>query len=526
MIHSCIFAWEILVSKDNFCVKKAMKRIISVAILAVSSLFVEANSVNPDSLQVSVLPDTLIKEDSILDSTALTVDTVDVDYLDSLAFETFYGDMVFIPDTTQLNIHNYAADFVPKFNDSVYAARFEAINRESPIEFVYNKTVRNYIDLYSIKRRGLTSKMLGLAEHYFPLFEEYLDKYDIPLELKYLAIVESALNPTAGSHAGAKGLWQFMYGTGKMYGLKANSMVDDRYDPVKATDAACRHLLDLYNIYENWSLALAAYNSGTGNVNKAIRRAGNLKSYWAVWPFLPKETRGYVPAFFGVSYVMMHASEHNLYPIRPGYLYHQTDTVTVHDVLSFDQISELMGIPKEDLKTLNPAYKQGIIPATNGNKFLLRLPHEFVGDYIDLEDSLYNFKTRKGIERDKLLSQIKKASSRSIHRVKSGETLGHIARKYRTSVRNLKKWNNLRSNTIRIGQKLIVYSPYTDNYLKSSANLKKSGNGVHQVQKGETLALISKAYNVSISDIKRWNGMNKSTIYPNQKLYVRNPNKS
>ncbi|MBI9033462.1 MAG: LysM peptidoglycan-binding domain-containing protein [Bacteroidales bacterium] len=500
-----------------------MKRSVVLLLLMGWSVFIKADSVPPDSLNISVLPDSISQELNISDSLLVVNDTINVDALDSLAFETFYGDKVFIPDTAVLNINNYASDFVPVFNDSVYEARFEEINRNTPFEFVYNKTVRNQIDLYSIHRRALTSKMLGLAEHYFPLFEEYLDKYDMPLELKYLAIVESALNPTAGSHAGAKGLWQFMYGTGRMYGLKSTSMVDDRFDPIKSTDAACRHLLDLYKIYDNWSLALAAYNSGTGNVNKAIRRAGNLKSYWAVWPFLPRETRGYVPAFFAVTYVMTYASEHNIYPKRPDYLYHQIDTVTVKDVISFDQISELMGISKQDLKMLNPSFKQGIIPATADNPYILRLPYDYIGDFVVLEDSLYSFKTKKGIERDQLLAQIKKASERSIHKVKSGETLGHIARKYRTSVKNLKKWNNLRSNTIRIGQKLVVYSPYSDNYLKSTAKVKKSGGGVHLVQKGETLGMISKTYNISVSDIKKWNGMNKSTIYPKQKLYVKNP---
>jgi len=192
--------------------------------------------------------------------------------------------------------------------------------------------------------------VMGLAEVYFPLFEEQLDKHNMPLELKYLAVVESALNPTANSRAGAKGLWQFMYSTGKMYGLKSNSLVDDRFDPYKATDAACRHLNDLYYIYNDWSLALAAYNSGPGNVNKAIRRAGGVRSYWAVWPFLPRETRGYVPAFIAVMYLMNHPAEHNIYPTTPDIFYEEIDTVVVNDVLSFDQISEMLNIPMDELK--------------------------------------------------------------------------------------------------------------------------------------------------------------------------------
>jgi len=359
--------------------------------------------------------------------------------LDSLVAINFFTNFSFTDDTTLLNTYNFPADSVPVYPDSVLIERLEKLNIESVFELTFNKSVKNYINAYSKKRREVASRVLGLSEVYFPLFEEYLDKYNMPLELKYLAVVESALNPTANSRAGAKGLWQFMYGTGKMYGLKVNSIVDDRFDPIKSTDAACRHLKDLYGIYGNWSLALAAYNSGAGNVNKAIRRAGGTKSYWAVWPYLPRETRGYVPAFIAVMYIMNYAPEHNLYPIHPGIFHQEIDTVVVNDVLSFDQISEMMGITIEELKFLNPAYKRGIIPSTKDKKYLLRLPFYYVGDFIDKEKDLYAYKTKKGIEKEKLLAEIKKASERNIHIVRSGENLGLIAQKYRCSVRNLKK---------------------------------------------------------------------------------------
>jgi membrane-bound lytic murein transglycosylase D len=306
----------------------------------------------------------------------------------------------------------------------------------------------------------------------------------MPYELKYLAIVESALNPTAGSRAGAKGLWQFMYTTGKLYGLQSNSLVDDRFDPYKATDAAARHLKDLYDIYGTWELALAAYNSGPGNVNRAIRKAGGVKDYWAVWPFLPRETRGYVPGFIAVNYVFNYAAEHNIYPLHPRILYFGIDTVTVRDVLSFDQIAEFMQIDYNDLEFLNPAYKEGIIPSTKEKTYKLRLPRDKVGFFIDNEDSLYNFKSSKGLERDKLLAQIKKAKERSIHIVRNGENLGLIAKKYNTSVSKIKAWNGLKSSRIYPRQKLIVYSPghtYAKNKKKPAETTNTSG--IHTVKK-------------------------------------------
>ena len=230
-------------------------------------------------------------------SGALNYDSPVVRALDSMTFLTLYMDQYFTFDQSSANTYNFGIDEVPVYPDSVYAVRIAALNLESPMELTYNKEVKAYIDLYAVKKRKLTAKFLGLSELYFPMFEEELAKYDIPLEMKYLAIVESALNPEAGSRAGAKGLWQFMYGTGKVYGLKVTSMVDDRYDPYKSTIAACEHFQDLYAIYGDWSLVLAAYNSGAGNVNRAIRRAGGTKNYWAIWPFLPTRNKGLCACF-------------------------------------------------------------------------------------------------------------------------------------------------------------------------------------------------------------------------------------
>ena len=461
------------------------------------------------------------------DTTWYIKDSPVVRMLDSMAFVKVYSKEYFNLDTTGTNKNIFNPGDIPTYSDSVYNKRIEALNAETPMVLTYNQEVKNYINVYAVKKRELTAKMLGLSELYFPMIEEALDKYDIPLEMKYLAIVESALNPSAGSKAGAKGLWQFMYGTGKVYGLKVSSLVEDRYDPVKSTVAACEHLLDLYDIYDDWSLALAAYNSGAGNVNRAIRRAGGTKNYWAVWPFLPRETRGYVPAFIAVNYVMNYSAEHNIYPMRPGMFFYDIDTVTVSDVLSFDQLNEMLGVPMDELKFLNPQFKKGIIPPANGHKYVLRLPRRFVADFLNNEQALYAYKTKQGIEKDKLLAEIKKAKNRNIHIVRSGESLGLIARKYRVYVNQLKRWNNLRSNTIYPGQKLVVYGAGSSQFYQKTSTpvMRSSEKSTHTVKSGENLGLIAKKYKCTVTDLKEWNNLRGSTIQPKQKLIVYKPEK-
>lgn len=458
------------------------------------------------------------KNDNIYPDTRMLKGSALMRQLDSLTNVHFYNKYMFVSDESKLNKYGYFADEKPEFSDSVYALRIENLNLHTPINLEYNEHVKAFINVYAKRGRKQTARMLGLKEIYFPLFEELLDKYNLPLELKYLAIVESALNPTAGSRAGAKGLWQFMYSTGKRYGLKVNSLVDDRFDPYKATEAAVRHLRDLYKIYNNWELALAAYNSGPGNVNRAIRRSGGVKDYWAIWPFLPKETRGYVPAFIAVNYIFNYNIEHNIYPVNPGIIADGIDSVTVRDVLAFDQISEYLNIDKEDLSFLNPAYKQGIIPATATENYILRLPREKVGYYLDSEYDLYNFKSKEGIEKEKLLVQIKKAKERTIHIVRSGENLGFIARQYRTSVRRLKSWNGMRNSRIYPGQKLVVFMGSDSGYSRKNKS-KKKRKGIsfsdkkyryHIIQSGDTLWDLARKYDSSVSKIKKWNRITNS----------------
>jgi len=476
-------------------------------------------SVSDDSLEV-VLQERINRENS--GEAIVEESDVMMNMIDDLADIPYFEQNKLEPSSKSENIYNYPADYVPTFSDSVYSERIAKLRQQTTIELVYNKHVKSFIDVYAVRKREHLCKILGLADIYFPMFEQALDKYNMPLELKYLAVVESALNPRAGSHAGAKGLWQFMYATGKTYKLNVTTLVDDRMDPVKATEAACQHLLDLYKKYDDWFLALAAYNSGGGNVNKAIRRAGGLKNYWAIWPFLPRETRGYVPAFIAVNYVMNYSQEHNLYPTDPGIMADGVDSVTVHQPLHFDQLHEMLNIPMEDIKFFNPQYKASIIPANEKNPMSLRLPEDYIDDFIDNEKELYAFKTKKGIDREKLEEEMKKVSDRSVHIVKSGENLGSIAKKYRISVNQIKTWNNLKGTTIYPGQKLIVYSSGAAKVQNNSSKpaSRSTEQSIHVVKSGENLSVIAKKYKCSVSDLKEWNNLKSTTLKVGQKLKV------
>ena len=445
-----------------------------------------------------------------------------VKMLESLGTIPYFGEDYLRLDSSQMNVYGYGYDEIPVFDDSVYMKRIEKLSQQTTIPLVYNAQVKRFIDLYTTRRRALTGRLLGLAYIYFPLFEETLDRYNMPLELKYLAVIESALNPTAGSRVGAKGLWQFMYGTGKLYGLKSTTLVEDRYDPIKATDAACQYMLDLYNRYKDWFLVLAAYNSGPGTVNKAIVRAGGVMDYWAIWPYLPKETKSYVPSFIAVNYVINYAREHNIYPLHPGLLLSGTDTVSVHDFLSFDQLTETIGVPMEDLKFFNPQYIKDIIPANDSTPYVLRMPTQYALLFVEKEKEVYAHQTQKALEKEKILKEVSKVSDRTVHKVKKGETLSSIAKKYHVSVSNLKKWNNLKKDTLSVGQKLTIYTSGGP-MATSSSDSKPVGSTApkyYTVKAGDTLASIAQKYHVSVKDIKKWNNLKSDKIQVKQKLRV------
>jgi membrane-bound lytic murein transglycosylase D len=321
-----------------------------------------------------------------------------------------------------------------------------------------------------------------------------------------------------------------MKGTGAEYGLHVTSLVDDRYDPEKETEAACQYLQSLYNRYEDWFLVLAAYNSGPGTVNKAILRARGVKNYWAIWPYLPKETRGYVPAFIAVTYVMNYAPEHNLYPTDPGLLLHGTDTVMVHDRVGYDQINECIGVPMEDLVFFNPQYTKRIIPGTKERPYALRMPTKYALRFVQLEDSIYSFVSKAEKAREYIEEKVEEVSDCFVHVVKKGESLGSIAKKYHITVAKIKSWNRLKRDTIHVGQRLTIYRSGAP-MAQVGKTTQKSGSGnksattptvrTHTVRKGETLSSVARKYGCTTNELKKWNGLRSNTVKVGQKLKIK-----
>lgn len=356
--------------------------------------------------------------------------------------------------------------FTTDVPDSVLMKRLTDMN--SFISLPYNETVKNYMILYSEKLPRKMAEMMGLSEYYFPLFEETFRRYDLPEELKYLSVIESALNPCAESRVGAVGLWQFMFRTAKSYGLRIDSYVDERMDPLMSADAAARYLRDAYRIFQDWPLAISSYNCGSGNVNKAIKRAGGKKDFWSIYEYLPRETRGYVPAMVGAMYAFNYASEYGL-EADPMAIPSYVDTLHLHQNLHFAQVSELLGIPLDDLRDLNPQYHKDIVPGASGDE-VLRLPFNYTTAFLDVQDSIYNYRkeellTVKVQDGREVVSGRPVPTARpsasgsgqwTYYTVKSGDTLGKIARKYHCTVKQLMTWNNLKNDRISIGQKLKV----------------------------------------------------------------------
>lgn len=469
-----------------------------------------------------------------------------VSALDSLANLKFFENTANIRKSTLQNKYNFLPNFVPTYNDSIYYTRIEHLNTNSPMDLVYNKYVRDFINLYAVRKRGLTSRVLGLSQVYFPMIEQDLDKYDIPQEMKYLAIVESALNNNARSPVGASGLWQFMLGTGKMYDLNVSSYVDDRLDPYKSTIAACQHFKDLYRTYHDWLLVLAAYNSGAGNVNKAIRRSGGKMNFWEIRNYLPRETRDYVPAFIAVNYVMNYSAEHNLYPTMPNLQSYEIDTVAVKYALSFAQISEKLKISTDELMFLNPSFRKGFIPSTTEKTYFIRLPKKSVADFINNETALYAYSPTKGYDASQFQNLIAQQSTdetasdlqRATHKVRRGESLATIARRYHCTTSDIKGWNKLKRTKVVTGQRLTIYTAKPQKKIKSATDLvqvKKDAINTteevqpvahtkfHIVKKGEYLGKIASKYNISLDNLKKWNHLKSNNVVIGQKLKVNQP---
>lgn len=394
-----------------------------------------------DSLVVSA-DSTILKEPALFADTLLDHEEAWLSWLN--------GQHCVSSDTALLNIRDFEAKEVPTIDTLEIKQRLDLLDAVSPMDLSWNPIVHSRIGFYASKRRKHLGKMLGRSPAYFPIFEEALDRNDLPLELKYLPVVESGLNPTARSHAGARGLWQFMYATAKYQGLRIDSYIDERRDPYRSSEAACAFLAKLYKTYGDWYLALAAYNAGPGNVNRAIRRSGGKRNFWEIRFFLPRETRNYVPAFMAVVYLMEYPAEHNIYPIdvQPPHAF--LDTVMVNEVLRFDQIAETTGMQESSVAHLNPMYRLDIIPATV-ERWPLVLPASKVPAFLALQDSMRNFKPE-------LTPEIVFVPEPVAYRVKSGDVLGGIADRYGVSVRQLREWNDISGSMIRIGQKLLIHA--------------------------------------------------------------------
>ncbi|MBQ2550895.1 MAG: LysM peptidoglycan-binding domain-containing protein [Bacteroidales bacterium] len=433
------------------------------------------------------------------------------------------------------NFNMDSVRYTTNLPDTVLIGRLQRMN--SFITLPYNETVKNCMILYSERMPKKMCNMLGLSKYYMPIFEETFRKYDLPLELKYLSIIESALNPNAVSRVGATGMWQFMYATAKGYGLEIDSFVDERRDPFKSVDAAARYLRDAYHIFGDWSLAISSYNCGSGNVNKAIKRAGGRRDFWDIYPYLPKETRGYVPLMVGAMYAINYAKEYGL-EATPIQLPERVDTFKIRKNLHFRQISEVIGIPLSDLRDMNPQYYKDIIPGNQG-EYILRLPFYYSSDFLEMQDSIYKYKTNEifassvDVNRPSRSSSYGSTSSSTTtqwkyYKVRRGDSLGKIASRNHVSINQLKSWNGLRGNTIREGQRLKVgrttvssgSSVRSSGGSSSGTSSSNTSSTVYTVKKGDTLTKIAARYpGVTANDIMKYNNCSEN-IRPGMKLKI------
>lgn len=418
-----------------------------------------------------------------------------------------------------------------QLDTDVLKQRLVQLNQKTPFEVHYTPNLEKVIQLYLNRNPKFTHQLYELSKFYFPHFEETFDKHGIPLEMKYLAVVESALNPRAKSPVGATGLWQFMYRTGLMYDLEVSSYVDERMDPIKSTEAAAQYLNLLYAMFEDWNLALAAYNSGPGNVNKAIRRSGGNIDYWEIRRFLPRETAGYVPSFLAIMYIFEYAEEHGL-PVQKDMINTlHTDTIHVKDLIKLDHVAEVLELDEGFLKNLNPAYKLGIIPFEEKKKHYLTLPYQKAQLFVANEEEIYGFTQYKVESTDEALPENKKMNEAITYRVQSGDFLGRIAEKHKVRISDIKRWNKLNSDRLKIGQKLLIYprSPEALN-TSSSVSTKEKKNSqqaeresfeIYIVQEGDSLWKIAQQFpEVNIDEIKKNNNLKSVRLQPGMELKI------
>ena len=472
--------------------------------------------------------------DSLVVASTSTIDSVqlnlvNVEKIEERWHNEVYNNSLYDTLTNAVSNQSYETIYYPELPTDTLRKRLAILDAKTPFNIAYNPSLESVIKGYLKNRKRSTETLINRSQYYFPMFEEVLDKHNLPLEIKYLAVVESALKPRAKSRVGATGLWQFMFATGKQYGLEVSSYVDERCDPLRSTNAAAKYLESLYKTFGDWDLALAAYNSGPGNVTKAIRRSGGYQNYWNIRPFLPRETAGYLPAFLATLYLFEYAEAHGFQVKKNQLPMVATDTIHVKQMISLDQVAELTDTKIEILQHLNPSYKLDIIPVLDTKTYTLRLPLAKMGDFVQNETQIYASAKAEFEAREKPLPQFFKIDSKIRYKVRSGDYLGKIARKFKVRVSQIKKWNGLRTNDLKIGQRLTIYSrnPTAHTVSNSKSAIKSSKNTANKstylVKSGDSLWSISnKLIGISIQNLKEWNDIWDSHLKPGMTLIISN----
>ncbi len=511
----------------------------------------------------------LIAQDSVAVKT-FEIQEPKLSYLDSLK-TTFVHDNIascvdslWMKELTSLDIFNELAADVKnidldkkvdyELSTELLKERLKQMDAKSPFNIEYNPGLENIIKSFLKNRKKSYERLMAVSEFYFPIFEEAMARHNVPLEIKYLAIVESALNPKAVSRMGATGLWQFMYQTGKQYNLKIDSYVDERSDVLKASEAAAKYMANMYRIFGDWDLVLASYNSGPGNVAKAIRRSGGQQNYWNIRRNLPKETQGYVPAFLATMYIYEYHKEHGIVPNRALVKHFETDTVMVRQQLTFKQISDLLDMPVAQLQLLNPSFKLNTVPSYHDKPHFLRLPKDKIAIFTSNEDKIYAYANHENTKRERPFNSAiasrdssssrgnsdgKSVTKTKYHKVRKGDSLGEISQKYGVSIASLKKWNGLKNNYAPLGRNLKIVTRISvpdeavaKTSVKSNADAavavkesNKTADSIasktpqfYVVKSGDNLSAIAKKHNVSVDDIKKWNNLSDNTIQLDSKL--------
>lgn len=524
-----------------------MKNVLTAFLVGVVSY----SALAQDSFETAVIKKEVQTPQMYLDSIKKTfVNHKNVAAIDKKWMNELMNDDLFAEMEDDINRVYLDEDIAYDLSSDVLKERLKHLDAKSLFKIEYNETLENVIKNFLKKRSKSFERLMALSEYYFPMFEESLAKYNVPLEMKYLAIVESALNPKARSRVGATGLWQFMYPTGKQYGLEVNSFVDERSDPLKSTDAAAKYLSELYDVFGNWELVLASYNYGPGNVSKAIRRSGGETNYWKIRKNLPKETQGYVPAFLATMYIYEYYKQHNIVPKRANIPYVKTDTIYIKEAMTMKNIADLMDMSENEVRLLNPKYKTETIPSYDGIRHYIRLPLEKVAKFTSNERKIYAYLAyeknyhpvkntpdditaplEEAIAEDRTIRKAAvKPSAVAYHTVKKGESLGKIAARYDLSVAELKQLNGLKGNTVQAGKKLTVKGKWAAGEDKKTAAAvskkelpkSKSRSVTYTVKQGDTLASIAKKHgNVTVAELMKLNNIkNAKGLKPGMKLKV------